>query len=588
MAVLPSPQSTHKFYQADGVTPAAAYEVYTYSAGTTTPLATYSDAAGLSANTNPIILNANGEASIYVTAGVSYDIVLKYPGGGAQIGATQRVITDGTSAIRTDLASSTGGATLVSMNYGIGPAYLQTLSAIRQGEPIPAICAIPAAQHAGIYAGTSTYDAAADLNDILSDMVSRGGELVLPHGRIYLLSGLTIDHSAIASEDTNTRFTIRGQGAKTTEIRLFTATSGNVLGINGKWGIPMNITVEGMRLTGFLNSTRAIRAFEVSGLLMRDVVCRNADIGWELIDCLNVQGYNANTIFNNHGAQLSRSTRTYPNGIHLFGGSIGGNYTSGLLSTGGSCLALSGVHCEGNGSSLALASTSGWGVKVVDPGYEGGLAVSIDDGCYFENNNGRADVWIVQGVQSCSAMIAGSTFNRISSGSYVTNNIALDTSGSGTIHAAVNGCGFFTAGTYSRNSARRTIAAAGVSGSIHYAYTGCSGVDANLADAPTMAQAGRLLDPDCMPQAWARVAGATGSVQSSRRIASVVRNGTGDYTVTLDHDMPAAKSYDINLESSSVLCWQLFSETGTAVRFTVKNSGGVATDPDRFYFRVYG
>jgi len=40
--------------------------VYTYQAGTSTPLATYTDQAGGTPNTNPIILDANGEAQIWV------------------------------------------------------------------------------------------------------------------------------------------------------------------------------------------------------------------------------------------------------------------------------------------------------------------------------------------------------------------------------------------------------------------------------------------------------------------------------------------------------------------------------------------
>jgi hypothetical protein len=40
--------------------------VFTYEQGTTTPLATYSDPAGGSANTNPVILDAYGRASIYI------------------------------------------------------------------------------------------------------------------------------------------------------------------------------------------------------------------------------------------------------------------------------------------------------------------------------------------------------------------------------------------------------------------------------------------------------------------------------------------------------------------------------------------
>lgn len=51
-------------------------KVYTYSAGTTTPLATYSDAAGTTPNTNPVILDSRGEASVFF-GGSSYKLVLK-------------------------------------------------------------------------------------------------------------------------------------------------------------------------------------------------------------------------------------------------------------------------------------------------------------------------------------------------------------------------------------------------------------------------------------------------------------------------------------------------------------------------------
>lgn len=51
--------------------------LYTYINGTTTPQATYQDADGLAANTNPIILDARGEAVIFLTDGVVYTFVLK-------------------------------------------------------------------------------------------------------------------------------------------------------------------------------------------------------------------------------------------------------------------------------------------------------------------------------------------------------------------------------------------------------------------------------------------------------------------------------------------------------------------------------
>lgn len=66
MAILT--QFRHRFYNNDG-TLLAGGKVYTYQAGTTTPKATYNSSTGLQANTNPIILDAKGEADIW-TAGL--------------------------------------------------------------------------------------------------------------------------------------------------------------------------------------------------------------------------------------------------------------------------------------------------------------------------------------------------------------------------------------------------------------------------------------------------------------------------------------------------------------------------------------
>jgi hypothetical protein len=47
-------------------------KIYTYAAGTTTPLATYTDAGAGTANTNPIILNSLGQANIWLAPSSSY------------------------------------------------------------------------------------------------------------------------------------------------------------------------------------------------------------------------------------------------------------------------------------------------------------------------------------------------------------------------------------------------------------------------------------------------------------------------------------------------------------------------------------
>ena len=57
--------------------------LYTYSAGTTTPLPTYTDSTGAFQNTNPIVLDAAGGAQIWVLTASPYKFVLQTATGGS-------------------------------------------------------------------------------------------------------------------------------------------------------------------------------------------------------------------------------------------------------------------------------------------------------------------------------------------------------------------------------------------------------------------------------------------------------------------------------------------------------------------------
>lgn len=69
----PAPKA--QFFTAEGQ-PLVGGMVYTYAAGTTTPLATYTDSSGISANPNPIILDGRGECSIWFSPTATYKIKL--------------------------------------------------------------------------------------------------------------------------------------------------------------------------------------------------------------------------------------------------------------------------------------------------------------------------------------------------------------------------------------------------------------------------------------------------------------------------------------------------------------------------------
>lgn len=82
MAVNLSPIGNgFQFFTSTGV-PLAGGLLYTYQAGSSTPLASYTDTAGLFANTNPIVMNADGRppSEIWLTAGFNYKFVLSTAG----------------------------------------------------------------------------------------------------------------------------------------------------------------------------------------------------------------------------------------------------------------------------------------------------------------------------------------------------------------------------------------------------------------------------------------------------------------------------------------------------------------------------
>jgi hypothetical protein len=97
------PTPVMQFFTANGA-PLSGGKLFTYAAGTVTPLATYTDYNAGTANTNPVILNSRGEASIWLGTSMYY-MVLKDStdvqiwtadnvtgsAGGAQGGGTDKV-----------------------------------------------------------------------------------------------------------------------------------------------------------------------------------------------------------------------------------------------------------------------------------------------------------------------------------------------------------------------------------------------------------------------------------------------------------------------------------------------------------------
>lgn len=71
ISAFPTPYTPFRGFANDG-TPLAGGLLYSYAAGTNTPLVTYQDSGMVSPNANPVVLNARGEAPVFLPANVAY------------------------------------------------------------------------------------------------------------------------------------------------------------------------------------------------------------------------------------------------------------------------------------------------------------------------------------------------------------------------------------------------------------------------------------------------------------------------------------------------------------------------------------
>ena len=138
-----SPSAKQQF-TTDGSTLAAGYRLYTLNENGGAPQATYTDRAGLVPNANPIILNARGEATIYLTPGLVYTYVLK----------TNEDVTVWTQP---GVSANAGDADAVSFTQA-GTGAISRSSQDKMRERVSVLDYIPTTLHAGIQSGSNTTD----------------------------------------------------------------------------------------------------------------------------------------------------------------------------------------------------------------------------------------------------------------------------------------------------------------------------------------------------------------------------------------------------------------------------------------------
>jgi hypothetical protein len=115
-----SPTPKLQFFDLNGA-PLSGGLLYTYAAGTTTPLASYTDSTGNFANTNPIVLDSRGEANVWL-GGASYKLAL-YTSAGVLIWTVDNISTNGSNLSVTDHTGD-GTTTAFAVDDGFTAIYI--------------------------------------------------------------------------------------------------------------------------------------------------------------------------------------------------------------------------------------------------------------------------------------------------------------------------------------------------------------------------------------------------------------------------------------------------------------------------------
>jgi len=103
-----SPTPKLQFLDANG-NPLSYGLLYTYIAGTTSPLTTYTTAAQTTANTNPIVLDSRGQADVWLLAGFGYKFTLQNSSGVLQYTVDNITAAGTISTQNADAVAITGG-----------------------------------------------------------------------------------------------------------------------------------------------------------------------------------------------------------------------------------------------------------------------------------------------------------------------------------------------------------------------------------------------------------------------------------------------------------------------------------------------
>ena len=586
-----------QFFDDNGV-PLSGGLLYTYSAGTTYAAQTFTSASGLSAHSNPIVLDSAGRvpAEIWLTENVSYKFVLQ-DANNVLIGTWDNIPgANDYTVLLAELANQTD-VTLGDALIGFKQADTDGLISSAVGRTVHnKLTDLISVKDFGAK-GDGTSDDTTAIQAAIYYAQTNGGVVYLPGGTYIISSTLTITMNT-ATSNPLTRPSMRGDGVGATII--LQTNNANGININGysanpaDYGYFSDFTLQGHAGTG-----SGIGITDSAFINFTNILLYGWDTGIYGVDFLSTVFNRVTVRFNNQGFRFESSASgaytSEPNAITMMGCTIGNNNAYGGLIIGANTFTFIGGSIESNGAGTDLSSAK-WGLRLTNCGgqvaQQGACGFDLQ-GVYFENNGGQANLWIEQTIArpGMTGAVVGCSF-AVLAGSYPAASVYLAASSSAVAYPiAFTGCGWVGLDSYVASSSRPTIN--NVSSYFPLALTACnfySSVDQYKQGAANRYEDGvessGFYDLNGNPIS----SGGTGTLQAvltAGNIAALnaVVGGNGTTTgATLGHGVfgTATGAGVASIETTLVLANNLVGGAGTqnAIEFTngnfmpVADSGG--------------
>lgn len=295
--------------------------LWSYAAGTSVPLATFSDSSGVTPNTNPVVLDANGEANVWLGP-YSYKFVLETAATPPSHGAvmwTRDNVTDPRTLLLSELANTSDAA--------FGDALVGVRSPLTGGTA--------RTQHTKNQDIVSVKDFGVVGDGVTDDTGALAAAVLGASGKtLNFLDELTILVSSTITLVTNSRYV----GRSVIKAKNLSSIAGALLTVPAS---ATKVVIDGLRIDGNAASTGANYGIQLSlgtQNTVRDCYIHDtiqAGIRAESETDLVISG---NRVINcgrsgftdNHGIMVYSTTATATSGCIISGNHVSGSYRKGI------------------------------------------------------------------------------------------------------------------------------------------------------------------------------------------------------------------------------------------------------------------